>query len=56
MMGLKILAQRQPDGTITFPNGFLHSVGLDVGDELQIEIEGEKLILTPAEKVLKSPD
>ncbi len=51
-----MLVRMHEDGTIIFPDDFLDSVGLDVGDELEIQLEGERVILTPVGKQLKLTD
>lgn len=51
-----MLVRMHEDGTIIFPDDFLDSVGLDVGDELEIRLESDRVILTPVGKQLKLAD
>jgi bifunctional DNA-binding transcriptional regulator/antitoxin component of YhaV-PrlF toxin-antitoxin module len=49
-----MLVRVHEDGTVIFPDDFLDSVGLDVGDELEIRLEGDRVVLSPVGKQLGS--
>lgn len=50
----KCIVRMQEDGTIILPDDFLDSSGLEIGDELDVDLDGERIILTPVGKQLRS--
>ena len=41
----------RPRRQATFPRDFLRQLGLEVGDSVQIKVEGDKAVLTPRKKI-----